>query len=53
VRIIGFMPGVSTPGGPSHQAIDDVALMRALPNMTAPAAALAAAEAGSGEYSPV
>jgi transketolase len=28
------MPGVSTPGGPSHQAIDDVALMRALPNMT-------------------
>jgi transketolase len=34
VRIIGFMPGVSTPGGPSHQAVDDVALMRALPNMT-------------------
>ncbi len=34
VRIVGFMPGVSTPGGPSHQAIDDVALMRALPNMT-------------------
>ncbi|MEV7085573.1 transketolase C-terminal domain-containing protein [Streptomyces sp. NPDC093085] len=34
VRIIGFMPGISTPGGPSHQAIDDVALMRALPNMT-------------------
>jgi hypothetical protein len=28
------MPGVSTPGGPSHQATDDVALMRALPNMT-------------------
>ncbi len=34
VRIVGFMPGVSTPGGPSHQATDDVALMRALPNMT-------------------
>jgi transketolase len=34
VRIIGFMPGVSTPGGPSHQAIDDIALMRSLPNMT-------------------
>ncbi len=34
VRIVGFMPGVSTPGGPSHQAIDDMALMRALPNMT-------------------
>ena len=31
VRIMGFMPGVSSPGGPSHQAIDDVALMRALP----------------------
>lgn len=34
VRIVGFMPGVSSPGGPSHQAIDDVALMRALPHMT-------------------
>ncbi|WP_406141649.1 transketolase family protein [Streptomyces sp. NBC_01089] len=34
VRIIGFMPGLSTPGGPSHQAIEDVAIMRALPNMT-------------------
>lgn len=34
VRIVGFMPGVSSPGGPSHQATDDVALMRALPNMT-------------------
>lgn len=34
VRIIGFMPGVSTPGGPSHQATDDVVLMRALPGMT-------------------
>ncbi len=34
VRILGFMPGVSSPGGPSHQAIDDVALMRAIPGMT-------------------
>ena len=34
VRLIGFMPGVSSPGGPSHQAIEDVALMRALPGMT-------------------
>ena len=33
VKIVGFMPGLSSPGGPSHQAIDDVALMRALPNM--------------------
>lgn len=34
VRIVGFMPGVSSPGGPSHQAVDDVALMRAVPGMT-------------------
>jgi hypothetical protein len=34
VRIVGFMPGVSSPGGPSHQAIEDVALMRAIPGMT-------------------
>ena len=34
VKIVGFMPGLSSPGGPSHPAIDDVALMRALPNMT-------------------
>lgn len=34
VRIVGFMPGLSSPGGPSHQAIDDVSLMRSLPNMT-------------------
>lgn len=34
VRIVGFMPGISSPGGPSHQAIDDVAIMRALPGMT-------------------
>lgn len=34
VKIVGFMPGLSSPGGPSHQAVDDVALMRALPNMT-------------------
>lgn len=33
VRLVGFMPGLSSPGGPSHQAIDDLALMRALPNM--------------------
>ena len=28
------MPGLSSPGGPSHQAIEDVALVRALPNLT-------------------
>jgi len=34
VRMIGFLPGITTPGGVSHQAIEDVALMRATPNMT-------------------
>lgn len=34
VKIVGFIPGLTTMLGPSHQAIDDVALMRALPNMT-------------------
>lgn len=33
VKIVGFMPGLTTLLGVSHQAIDDVALMRALPNM--------------------
>lgn len=34
VRMIGFLPGVTTPGGVTHQAIDDIALMRAMPRMT-------------------
>jgi transketolase len=34
VRIMGFLPGVTTPGGVTHQAIDDVALMRSVPGMT-------------------
>ncbi len=34
VRMFGFLPGITTPGGASHQAIDDIAVMRALPNMT-------------------
>jgi transketolase len=34
VKIVGFLPGLTTVLGVSHQAIDDVALMRALPNMT-------------------
>ena len=34
VRLIGFLPGITTPGGVTHQAIDDVALMRLIPNMT-------------------
>ena len=34
VRMFGFLPGITTPGGASHQAIEDVAVLRALPNMT-------------------
>ena len=34
VRMIGFLPGITTPGGATHQAIEDIAVMRALPNMT-------------------
>ncbi len=34
VRMIGFLPGITTPGGATHQAIEDVAVMRSLPNMT-------------------
>lgn len=34
VRLMGFLPGLTTPGGVTHQAIDDLSLMRTLPNMT-------------------
>ena len=34
VRMIGFLPGITTPGGATHQAIEDISLMRSLPNMT-------------------
>jgi transketolase len=34
VKLVGMMPGISSPGGASHQAIDDLALMRVTPNMT-------------------
>ena len=34
VRLVGFLPGLTTPGGVTHQAIDDVGLMRLVPNMT-------------------
>ncbi len=34
VRLVGFLPGITTPGGATHQATDDVAILRALPNMT-------------------
>ena len=34
VRMMGFLPGIMTPGGVSHQAINDVAVLRSLPNLT-------------------
>lgn len=34
VRLVGFLPGITTPGGATHQAIEDIAILRALPNMT-------------------
>jgi len=34
VRLVGFLPGIVTPGGVTHQAIEDVAIIRATPNMT-------------------
>lgn len=33
VKIVGFLPGVATLLGVSHQAIEDVAILRAVPNM--------------------
>jgi transketolase len=33
VRMFGFLPGITTPGGATHQATDDIAVMRALPNL--------------------
>jgi transketolase len=32
--VVAFLPGITTPFRATHQAIDDVALMRALPGMT-------------------
>jgi len=34
VKFFGFLPGITTPGGATHQAIEDVAVMRAIPNIT-------------------
>ncbi len=34
VKMFAFLPGILTPGGATHQAIEDVAVMRALPNLT-------------------
>ncbi|WP_232698120.1 transketolase family protein [Brevibacillus daliensis] len=34
VTLVGFLPGIMTPGGVTHQAIEDVSVLRGLPNMT-------------------
>jgi transketolase len=34
VVLVGFMPGITTPFRATHQSIDDLALMRALPGMS-------------------
>ncbi|MCG3212676.1 MAG: 1-deoxy-D-xylulose-5-phosphate synthase [Anaerolineae bacterium] len=34
VRLFGFLPGLTTPGGITHQAIEDVSVLRGLPNLT-------------------
>lgn len=34
VKIIGGLPGLTTGYGPSHQATDDIAIFRAMPNLT-------------------
>jgi transketolase len=31
---MGFLPGVTTPGGMTHQSIEDISVMRSIPNMT-------------------
>lgn len=31
---MGFLPGITTPGGVTHQAIEDITVLRGLPNMT-------------------
>ena len=34
VRLVGTVPGVTSPAGATHQAIDDIGVMRTVPNMT-------------------
>jgi len=34
VIMFGFLPGITTPGGATHQAIEDIAVLRGLPNLT-------------------
>lgn len=34
VRLCGFLPGIMTPGGVTHQAIEDISVLRGIPNLT-------------------
>jgi len=34
VKLVGTLPGLASRLGPTHQAVDDLSLMRTLPNMT-------------------
>lgn len=34
VTFVGFLPGIMTPGGVSHQSTNDVAVLRSIPNLT-------------------
>lgn len=34
VALLGFVPGITTPGGVTHQSIEDVAVLSGIPNMT-------------------
>ena len=34
VRLMAFLPGITTPGGMTHQSIEDISVMRSIPNMT-------------------
>lgn len=34
VALLGFVPGITTPGGITHQSIEDIGIMRTIPNMT-------------------
>ncbi len=57
-KLVGFLPGLATILGVSHQAIDDIALMRVLPNMTiiepsGPAQVPAAVRAAAAHPGPV
>ncbi|MDR2345081.1 MAG: hypothetical protein LBE18_03360 [Planctomycetaceae bacterium] len=33
VKMFGFLPGILTPGGATHQAVEDISVMRSLPNI--------------------